>query len=50
VEEAAGHDERLGWLLDVEDPAPAVIHWVSPFVITPPPPFESLCSNVPSIM
>ena len=31
-------------------PAPAVIHWVSPFVITPPPPFESLCSKVPSIM
>ena len=23
-------------------PAPAVIHWVSPLVITPPPPFESL--------
>ncbi len=22
-------------------PAPAVIHWVSPLVITPPPPFES---------
>ena len=31
-------------------PAPAVIHWVSPFVIVPPPPFESWCSNVPSIM
>src|SRR5918996_101996 len=31
-------------------PAPAVIHWVSPLVMTPPPPFESLCSNVPSIM
>ena len=27
-------------------PAPAVIHWVSPLVMTPPPPFESLCSNV----
>ena len=23
-------------------PAPAVIHWVSPFVMSPPPPFESL--------
>ncbi len=31
-------------------PAPAVIHWVSPLLITPPPPFESLCSKVPSIM
>ena len=31
-------------------PAPAVIHCVSPFVITPPPPLESACSNVPSIM
>ena len=27
-------------------PAPAVIHWVSPFVITPPPPFESWCSKI----
>ena len=31
-------------------PAPAVIHWVSPLVINPPPPFESLCWKVPSIM
>ena len=31
-------------------PAPAVIHWVSPLVITPPPPLESWCSKVPSIM
>ena len=31
-------------------PAPAVIHCVSPFVMSPPPPFESWCSNVPSIM
>ena len=31
-------------------PAPAVIHWVSPLVMTPPPPFESACSKTPSIM
>ena len=31
-------------------PAPAVIHWVSPLVIRPPPPLESECSNSPSIM
>src|SRR5690606_7724576 len=31
-------------------PEPAVIHWVSPLVITPPPPCESWCSMIPSIM
>jgi hypothetical protein len=31
-------------------PPPAVIHWVSPLVITPPPPLESWCSMIPSIM
>ncbi len=31
-------------------PAPAVIHWVSPLVIVPPPPFESWCSKIPSMM
>ena len=31
-------------------PPPAVIHWVSPFVITPPPPCESWCSKMPSMM
>ena len=31
-------------------PPPAVIHCVSPFVMRPPPPVESLCSNTPSIM
>ena len=32
------------------NPEPAVIHWVSPLVISPPPPWESACSNVPSMM
>ena len=27
-------------------PPPAVIHWVSPSVITPPPPLESWCSKI----
>jgi hypothetical protein len=31
-------------------PEPAVIHWVSPLVMRPPPPVESWCWNVPSIM
>ena len=31
-------------------PAPAVIHCVSPSVIVPPPPFESWCSKIPSMM
>ncbi len=31
-------------------PPPAVIHCVAPSVITPPPPWESWCWNVPSIM
>ena len=31
-------------------PAPAVIHWVAPSVMRPPPPFESRCSSSPSIM
>ena len=31
-------------------PAPAVIHCVAPSVITPPPPFESRCLILPSIM
>ena len=31
-------------------PPPAVIHWVSPSVISPPPPLESWCWNVPSMM
>jgi hypothetical protein len=31
-------------------PEPAVIHWVSPLVIVPPPPWESWCSKTPSIM
>jgi hypothetical protein len=31
-------------------PAPAVIHWVAPSVISPPPPWESWCWKVPSIM
>jgi redox-sensitive bicupin YhaK (pirin superfamily) len=31
-------------------PAPAVIHWVSPLVISPPPPLESWCWKVPSMM
>ena len=31
-------------------PDPAVIHWVSPSVMTPPPPSESECSKVPSSM
>ncbi len=29
-------------------PEPAVIHWVSPLVMRPPPPFESWCSKTPS--
>ena len=31
-------------------PEPAVIHCVPPFVIEPPPPWESWCRNVPSMM
>ena len=31
-------------------PAPAVIHWVAPSVIRPPPPVESWCSTAPSMM
>ena len=31
-------------------PWPAVIHWVPPSVISPPPPCESLCCSRPSIM
>ena len=31
-------------------PPPAVIHWVSPLVMRPPPPLESWCRNVPSMM
>src|SRR3954470_8615976 len=31
-------------------PPPAVIHWVSPLVILPPPPWLSWCSNIPSMM
>src|SRR3954453_14123364 len=31
-------------------PPPAVIHWVSPLLIVPPPPWESACSKVPSMM
>ena len=31
-------------------PPPAVIHWVAPLAMTPPPPWESWCWNVPSIM
>src|ERR1700722_2141066 len=31
-------------------PEPAVIHWVEPLAIRPPPPMESWCWNVPSIM
>ncbi len=31
-------------------PAPAVIHCVSPLVMTPPPPLESWCSKIPSMM
>ena len=31
-------------------PAPAVIHWVSPLVIEPPPPWESWWSKTPSMM
>ena len=29
------------------NPEPAVIHWVSPLVINPPPPWESACSERP---
>jgi hypothetical protein len=31
-------------------PLPAVIHWVSPLVMVPPPPWESWWSKVPSMM
>ena len=31
-------------------PAPAVIHWVAPFSMMPPPPWLSWCRKVPSIM
>ena len=31
-------------------PAPAVIHWVSPSEIKPPPPVESSWRSTPSIM
>src|SRR5205823_4382623 len=31
-------------------PPPAVIHWVAPSVMTPPPPCESWCWRVPSMM
>ncbi len=31
-------------------PDPAVIHWVSPLVIRPPPPLESWWAISPSIM
>jgi len=31
-------------------PPPAVIHWVSPLVIRPPPPLESWWRNTPSMM
>jgi len=31
-------------------PEPAVIHWVSPSVIVPPPPNESWWSKMPSMM
>ena len=31
-------------------PEPAVIHWVSPLVIVPPPPWESWWSKTPSMM
>ncbi|CAM5341908.1 hypothetical protein SMICM304S_02206 [Streptomyces microflavus] len=30
-------------------PDPAVIHWVSPFSMVPPPPLESWWMKVPSI-
>jgi hypothetical protein len=30
--------------------APAVFHWVAPSVISPPPPWESWCWKMPSIM
>jgi hypothetical protein len=33
-----------------DNPAPAVIHWVSPSVMSPPPPLESWCRKIPSIM
>jgi hypothetical protein len=33
-----------------DNPAPAVIHWVSPSVISPPPPLESWCRKTPSSM
>ncbi|CAM5267529.1 hypothetical protein STENM223S_00964 [Streptomyces tendae] len=31
-------------------PEPAVIHWVSPLVMVPPPPLESWWSKIPSTM
>jgi hypothetical protein len=31
-------------------PDPAVIHWVSPLVMTPPPPWESWWTKMPSMM
>src|SRR4029453_1134003 len=35
--------------LQIDNPAPVVIHWVSPAWIRPPP-LESWCRNTPSIM
>ncbi|CAM5743374.1 hypothetical protein SALBM311S_01161 [Streptomyces alboniger] len=31
-------------------PEPAVIHWVSPLVMVPPPPWLSWWSKMPSMM
>jgi hypothetical protein len=31
-------------------PEPAVIHWVAPSAMIPPPPIESWCWKIPSIM
>ncbi len=31
-------------------PRPAVIHWVAPSAMVPPPPWESWCRKVPSMM
>jgi hypothetical protein len=50
VEQPAADHQLLRAALDVQTPPPAVIHWVSPLVIVPPPPWESACSKVPSMM
>ena len=50
VEEAALVTSHSGGASMCSSPDPAVIHWVSPSVIVPPPPLLSWWSKTPSMM